>query len=889
MKKQRIKQQLLSVFCLSISFLFSCTGSKPITSTSKEITTSTTTKQQVVPLYQKTKSREIDVLHTKLMVDVNWENKQLNGEAYLTIKPYYFSLDTVVLDAKAMTIEKVILLSKNKELPIEAINTGKKLKIPLPYRASKMDTIDLYIKYIANPEKVTQKGSSAISMAKGLYFINAKGSNSNKPQQLWTQGETEANSVWFPTIDSPVEKTTQELFITVEDRFKTLSNGELIYSSLSEDGFRTDYWKMEKPHSPYLFMMAIGEFSIVEDYWKKDNGEVMDVFYFVDPKYESHAKAIFGKTPKMLTYFSKILGFEYPWNKYHQVVVEDFVSGAMENTTATIHGDFLHQTKREIIDGGNESIIAHELFHHWFGDLVTCESWSNLPLNESFANYSQYLWDEYEYGKMEADMNAFQEMEGYFLSAQQAGYKDLIRFDFLDKEDMFDGHSYNKGGRILHMLRDYLGDDAFFDGLNLYLTTHAYQTAEAHDLRIAFEKVSGLDLNWFFNQWFYAKGHPVLEIKQDYSAEAKELKLMIHQKQDTENWPLYSLPIQIDIYTENGVEHYEKWITKKYDTTTYALNQQPLLVNVDAHKTLLCKKTDLKSTKQWIHQMLNAPLWLDKKEAIDKLAKSKEKEVLEAMLKMLHHDFWNVKLMVIRKIKNTVALYPEKVKTALLSLSIKDSSPKVRAAAIRALGKFYPISDDISIVIKKALKDSSYQVISDALKVIVKNDSVTGLKLAKGFEKEESSIVNQTVAAIYADYGNQHQHQFFLNTIDELSGFNKYSFLQQYFNYLLRQEISVIDVGVVQFEKIARHGKPWYLKLSGYHLLSAIKDYHQEKIDRYNSEIVNSAKENTQLDQLQITQSKKEHQKRVDYISDLLKELISEETNQEVLKYIGNK
>ena len=173
--------------------------------------------------------------------------------------------------------------------------------------------------------------------------------------------------------------------------------------------------------------------------------------------------------------------------------------------------------------------------------------------------------------------------------------------------------------------------------------------------------------------------------------------------------------------------------------------------------------------------------------------------------------------------------------------------------------------------------------------MIVKNDSVTGLKLAKGFEKEESSIVNQTVAAIYADYGNQHQHQFFLNTIDELSGFNKYSFLQQYFNYLLRQEISVIDVGVVQFEKIARHGKPWYLKLSGYHLLSSIKDYHQEKIDRYNSEIVNSAKENTQLDQLQITQSKKEHQKGVDYISDLLKELISEETNQEVLKYIGNK
>lgn len=335
-----------------------------------------------------------------------------------------------------------------------------------------------------------------------MYFINHDNSNPRKHQEIWTQGETEASSVWFPTIDNPVEKTTQEIYITVQNKFQTLSNGYLASSKYLDNNMRVDHWVMDKPHAPYLFMMAIGEYSIVQDKWIKKDSTELEVNYYVEKKYEPHAKAIFGETPNMLSYFSNLLGVEYPWVKYSQVVVRDFVSGAMENTTATIHGDFLYKTTRELIDGGNEAIIAHELFHHWFGNLVTCESWANLPLNESFANYSQYLWDEHKYGRMEADMNAFEEMEGYFLSAQQGGHVDMIRYDYKNKEDMFDGHSYNKGGRILHMLRTYVGDKAFFASLNDYLTTNAYKTVELANLRLSFEKITGEDLNWFFNQWF---------------------------------------------------------------------------------------------------------------------------------------------------------------------------------------------------------------------------------------------------------------------------------------------------------------------------------------------------------------------------------------------------
>lgn len=878
----------LPIVLSTLIFISSCSALKTVNSNSPVTpTTEVSNVQEQIPLYQKTESRALDIIHTKLLVDFNWPKKQMNGEAFLTVKPYYYSLDSILLDAKAMDVKSIkVVFSEFENQEVEFINTGRNIKFKLPKTLTRNDTLNLQIKYVANPEKVTDGGSSAISMAKGLYFINVDKKDKNKPQQIWTQGETEANSVWFPTIDNPVEKSTQEMYITVENRFKTLSNGELIFSSINEDGKRTDYWKMDKPHSPYLFMMAIGEFAIVKDSWEKSNGELMEVNYYVDPAYEEHAKAIFGKTPKMLSHFSDLLGVEYPWVKYDQVVVQDYVSGAMENTTATIHGDFLHQTKREIIDGGNESIIAHELFHHWFGDLVTCESWSNLPLNESFANYSQYLWDEFEYGKMEADMNAFQEMEGYFLSAQQSGYKDLIRFDYNDKEDMFDGHSYNKGGRILNMLRDYIGDEAFFDGLKIYLNKHAFKTAEAHDLRIAFEEVSGLDLNWFFNQWFFAKGHPILEINQLYSKENELLQVMIHQKQDTKKWPLYSLPIYIDVYTNSGIKTQQYWSSKKWDTINIPLAQTPLLVNVDAHKSLICKKKDRKDLAQWIYQLNHAPLWLDKKEAFDQLGKSKDSAAISAIINNMQHSFWNIKYMAIGKLENAVKTHPERVKNLLFSLAIKDTHPKVRAAAIKALAKYFPYNDDIGDVFNAALNDSSFKVISEVLKAVVAKNPERGLDLAKKFEKSENATINQTVAAVYADYGDEKQHQFFLNTVNELTGFNKYGFLQHYLSYVIRQNNKIIDESLVVFEQVARNGNPWYLKLSGYQILSAIQTKHENMANELQLEI-DELKNNGKLGEVTAIENKlNSENNRAAAIEALLKELREEETDENVLKYI---
>lgn len=835
----------------------------------------------VRPVYQATETFKNDLLHTKLEVSFLWKTKQLKGLATLRFKPYFYQTDKLVLDAKAMDINSVKMEGKDLTFDYD----GFFLTINLGKMFQKNETYEVKIDYTANPEKVTQQGSSAISSAKGLYFINADSTEKNKPTQIWTQGETEASSCWFPTIDVPNEKTTQEIYITVDERYKTLSNGLLVYATPNKDGTRTDYWKQDQPHAPYLFMMAVGDFAVVEDTWTRKDGSTMAVNYYVEKEYEPHAKAIFGKTPKMLTAFSEMLGVEYPWDKYHQVVVRDYVSGAMENTTAVIHGDFLHQTEREIIDGGNESIIAHELFHHWFGDLVTCESWSNLPLNESFANYSQYLWDEYEYGREEADMNAFSEGEGYLLSSQQTGFFDMIRYDYDNKEEMFDAHSYNKGGRILHMLRTYVGDEAFFASLNLYLTQNAYKATEIDHLRLAFEEVTGEDLHWFFNQWFLDKGHPTLAFSQTYDATSKQLTVIIQQQQNFEEVPLYKLPLNIDIYNGANARREMVWVDAVADTFTFDVNAQPDLVNIDADKVLLGIKKDKKPTEQWVHQLRHAPLWLDKKEAIDRLGKSSNTAAKNAIVEALDHPFWHVKVMATSKLKRAVRDNKELVKKKLKRMTNHDH-PKVRSAAIRALKNYYDGDSDLMTVYEAAMKDPSYKVMSQGIEAVAAANPDRAMMLAKKYEKEEGPSVIMSIASIYADHGGKEEHNFFLNAMDRVTGFEKFGFLRTYNKYLLRQDEKELNKGIEVFENVARNGSPWFIKLSGYQLIKELEGTYREMAGEHQTKVEMLKKEGKTMDATQAEQDAVKALNKADELKRLYDEIKAAETDNNVLQYI---
>ncbi|MGY8918516.1 MAG: M1 family metallopeptidase, partial [Flavobacteriales bacterium] len=593
-----------------------------------------TSDKEDITIYNESSKRTSDLIHTDLAVSFDWEKQHVLGKASLTVKPYFHSTNQLLLDAKGFDIHSIRMNGKSLIYDYDSLC----LIIQLDREYNRDEEYVINIDYTAKPNELDIQGSSAISDAKGLYFINPTGIE-DKPQQIWTQGETEASSCWFPTIDRPNERMTQNIAITVKDEFITLSNGLLVKSHKNEDGSRTDFWEQKLPHVPYLAMLAVGDFNITTDRWKDIN-----VDYYLEDDYHQYAKSVFGRTPQMIAHFSEVLGVEYPWEKYAQIVVRDFVSGAMENTTAVIHGEFVQMTDRELLDDHQDDIIAHELFHHWFGDLVTCESWANLPLNESFATYGEYIWREKGFGRMQADMHLDADLKNY-LRESQSKKVDMIRFDYIDKEDMFDSHSYAKGGRILHMLRHYLGEDAFYNGLKKYLNDNAYNSVEIHQLRIAMEAVSGEDLNWFFNQWFLASGHPILRIDYDYANNKKKQIVNIEQIQDQSNTNIYRLPFAIDVYVDGKAERHIKEMTKKKQQFVFDVSKRPSNVIVDAEHMLLAEIFDRKSDDSWLEQM-HSPLYMDSKIALENIS---DKNGYRAVIHALNSKFWGIRLIGVNK------------------------------------------------------------------------------------------------------------------------------------------------------------------------------------------------------------------------------------------------
>ena len=326
-----------------------------------------------------------DLVNTKLNAQFDFDKSYLNGEVWITLKPHFYPTDSLVLDAKQMNITTVALVQRNTIKPLHYGYDGWHLNIKLGRLYTASEKYIIYIKYTAKPNE-----AKLPEYRRGLYFINPRGDQKDKPTQIWTDGETENTSVWCPIIDKPDQKTTEEIMMTVPDKFVTLSNGQLISQKINADGARTDHWKMDQPHSPYLFFMGAGDFAIVKDQYKGK-----EVNYYVEKEYKATARRVFGQTPEMMAYFENITGVPFPWVKYSQIALRDFTSTAMENTTATAHAENAQQDSRELVDGNRwENNIAHELFHQWFGDYVGCESWSNLTLSESFARYGEYLADD---------------------------------------------------------------------------------------------------------------------------------------------------------------------------------------------------------------------------------------------------------------------------------------------------------------------------------------------------------------------------------------------------------------------------------------------------------------------------------------------------------------
>jgi aminopeptidase N len=737
-------------------------------------------------VYRATATKYDDLVNTRLDVKFDYDKSYLYGKEWVTLKPHFYSTDTLELDAKGMDIHKIEMVKEGRSVPLKYDYDGMILRVHLDRTYRRTEDYTLYIDYTAKPNELKiHQGSAAITDAKGLYFINPKGEEKNKPTQIWTQGETESNSVWFPTIDKPNQKSMEEITMTVPSKYVTLSNGLLVESKNNGDGTRTDHWKLDLPNAPYLFFMGVGDYSIVKDSYKGK-----EVAYYVEKEYAPVARRIFGHTPEMIAFYSRMTGIDYPWPKYDQIVGRDYVSGAMENTTCTLHGESANQDARELTDGNQwEDVIAHELFHHWFGDLVTCESWSNITLNESFADFSEMLWNEYKYGKDAGDAVNYVGIQTY-LSQPENVDKDLVRFYYADKEDVFDGVSYPKGGRILNMLRNYVGDSAFWKSLNLYLNTYKFKSAEAQELRLAFEEVTGEDLNWFWNQWYYGAGHPKLTIDYAYDDAAGKVQVIVNQTQ--ENGKVFRLPIAIDVYSGASKTRHKVWIEDKTDTFTFSYSSHPDLVNVDGDKILLCEKTDNKTLDNFIHQFKDAGLYLDRREAIDFCSKHQDDpKALELMKAGLKDPYYRIRNFTLSKLD----MDRDAVKTAfeplLAEMAAHDPSRVVKAAAIGLLDKFQ--KSGYEPLFTKATNDSSYTVAGSALEALLDIDSTAALKIAKQLQKAPAKgELSAAISIVLIKSGDESDFDVITNNFDNMPVTqSKFEFLRPYMGLL--DKVSSID------------------------------------------------------------------------------------------------
>jgi aminopeptidase N len=730
-------------------------------------------------IYRFSATKINDLVDTRLDVSFDLSKSWMYGKAWITLHPHFYTTDSLTLDAKCLDINEVSIVKGIKRYPLKYRYDSLKLYITLDKTYKSGENYTVFINYIAKPNDIKKRGSAAISGEKGLYFINPLGKDKNKPTQIWTQGETESNSCWVPTIDKPNQRQTDEISITVPDKYQTLSNGILVSRRKNSDGTRTDTWRMSLPHAPYLLMMAVGEYSIIKDSYKGK-----EVSYYVEKEYAPVARKIFGNTPEMIAFFSKVTGIDYPWPKYSQIVGRDFVSGAMENTTATLHNESAQQDARQLIDENRwEDVIAHELFHQWFGDYVTCESWSNITLNESFADFSEMLWEEHKHGSDAAAEHSYNSMLNYFQGGNEK--KNLVRFYYNDREDLFDLVSYQKGGRILNMLRNCVGDSAFFKSLNLYLRTRKFNSAEAQDLRLAFEEVTGQDLNWFWNQWYYGSGHPKLDINYDYDTAGKTVKVIIKQTQPDR---IFKLPIAIDVYQDTDKKRYKVWAEHQVDTFVFHTVTKPDLINVDADKVLLCEKTEHKTLDNYIFQYKNAGLYLDRREAIDFAARnqSDDHNALDFLKTALRDKYHGLRAYTLQKLFTQNDSVKKSVEPLLANIAENDPNTLVRAHAIEVLGRYK--KEVYKPLFLKSINDSSYSISGSALVALGAIDTLTALDIAKSLSgKQIKGQLSDAVTNVLFTYSDENDFDSLAIRFENIPfGNEKFMILQPFANFLKR-------------------------------------------------------------------------------------------------------
>ena len=636
---------------------------------------------------QPPRDKTFRLTHLRLEVRVDDDAKTVSGTAVHRLSPINDGLREITLDAADLTIRRI---TDDAGKVLEWETHGDALTVRLPRARKAGESFEVRIRYEAKPRI-------------GLFFMGPDKGYPKRARIAWSQGEAMENRYWFPSYDYPNQRFTSEVIVTVADRYVALSNGRLVKETRdSRRRTRTFHWLQDKPHSNYLVALAVGEFDSKE--WTADG---VPVQAYVPKGKGGFIDRCFRNTPEMVAAFGKMLGFRYPWDKYAQVCVPDFTAGGMENTTLTILHEYCLTDEKAYWDYNPDDLLSHELAHMWFGDWVTTKSWGHIWLNESFATFCEYLWREHKYGADDALVAILDDRTQYFEEAETRYKRPIVTHKFVDASDMFDVHTYQKGGNVLHMLRFVLGPDLFQKAISHYLTKHGGQNVETNDLKVAIEEATGRNLDWFFDEWLYKAGHPELEVSWSWDDKAKQVLLKVKQTQEVKDpVPLFRMPVEIEIATDARAWRERVQLEKAEQVFHLDAPARPKAVMFDPDAVLLKKITFKKDKDELLWQLANAKSVAARMQAAEGLGTFlSDDRVVAALRKALTKDkFWGVR----REAATALGEIRSAEAREVLLEGAKDKESRVRRGVYRALGKFR--EDDVAFkaLAKAYMEDGWY-------------------------------------------------------------------------------------------------------------------------------------------------------------------------------------
>ncbi len=663
-------------------------------------------------------SRDFDALHLRLECEFNWQERSVDGVVVHRLRCLRGGVRRVRFDGIGIDVGSVFL-DDSKRLRVETLAESIEVELDRELRAG--EEISLKIVYKAQPRR-------------GLHFFSPSAMYPDRPKQIWTQGEAEEARHWIPCFDHPSDKLTTEMLVSVpaDEDLQVISNGRLVKSASVRDGMRLFHWLQDRPHTTYLISVVVGKFA----HWR-DSGDGIEIGGYVAPHYAAHAERSFGLTRQMLDFFEQKLQYPYPWARYDQVCVHEFPFGGMENTTVTTLTERTLHDERAALDVTSMDLVAHELIHQWFGNLVTCKDWSQIWINESFATFFANVWREHHLGRDEGLHDRLDQAERYLREDRGEYRRRLVSRRYRSPSDLFDRHAYPKGARILHMLRYVLGEDEFYRGLSHFLKRNEFRSVETADVRIALEEATGQSLRWFFDQWMHGGGHPHYRIRKSWDRDEGTLQVRVEQVQKVDDLtPLFDMPVVLRIVTPSGTVDRRVRVAKAKETFTFPVAERPRMVRFDPDDYILKEVDFERSLEELVYQLEHCDDMLGRLEAARELASFKrDTKAVAALLRALQGEaFWGVRRAIVRALAEA-EVSRDSIAHALMTRFDSEEKAAVRRASVTALGAVLGEDDDAAIgsdeddgsrddvaaFLRRVVDDdASYYVVADAVSALGK-------------------------------------------------------------------------------------------------------------------------------------------------------------------------